>query len=112
MPSNRFLNHLTVSCWLIRWLAPTLLWARLRLATRSPGRVLQNNQSASRPDSVRANTTFKMEHSHAAVKVHPIDTNRRIILDAQIYVLADPEAEVSCPINAVSTLDDFVIGSE
>jgi len=41
MPSNRFLYHLTVSFWLTRWEAPILLWHRLRLATRSPGRVMQ-----------------------------------------------------------------------
>ena len=33
--------------------------------------------------------------SHAAVKVHAVDTDRRIILDAQINVFADPEAEVA-----------------
>jgi len=41
IPSNRFLYHLTVSCWLTLWEAPILLWHRLRLATRSPGRVMQ-----------------------------------------------------------------------
>jgi hypothetical protein len=41
MPSNRFLYHLTVSAWLTRWEAPILLLHRLRLATRSPGRVMQ-----------------------------------------------------------------------
>ncbi len=41
MPSNRFLYHLMVSCWLTLWEAPILLWHRLRLATRSPGRVMQ-----------------------------------------------------------------------
>jgi hypothetical protein len=40
IPSNLFLNHLMVSDWLIRWEAPMRDWARLRLATRSPGRVL------------------------------------------------------------------------
>lgn len=35
------------------------------------------------------------EDSHAAVKVHAIDTNRRIILNAQIDVLADTESEVA-----------------
>jgi hypothetical protein len=34
-------------------------------------------------------------HSHAAVKVHPIDTNRRIILDPKINVFADPETKVA-----------------
>ena len=36
-----------------------------------------------------------MEYSHAAVKVHPVDTNSRIALDAQIDVLADTEAKVA-----------------
>lgn len=34
-------------------------------------------------------------HSHAAVKVHPIDTDRRIVLDPQIDMLADPEPKVA-----------------
>lgn len=41
IPSNRFLYHLMVSAWLTRWEAPILLLHRLRLATRSPGRVMQ-----------------------------------------------------------------------
>jgi len=41
MPSNRFLNHLTVSSRLILWPEPTLVLHRRRLATRSPGRVMQ-----------------------------------------------------------------------
>ena len=36
-----------------------------------------------------------LNHSHAAVKVHPVDTNGRVILDAQIDVFADPETEVA-----------------
>jgi len=32
---------------------------------------------------------------HAAVKVHSVDTNRRIVLDAQIDMFADTEAKVS-----------------
>ena len=36
-----------------------------------------------------------MNHSHAAVEVHSIDTNRRIVLDAQINVLADAEPEIA-----------------
>lgn len=32
---------------------------------------------------------------HAAVEVHAVDTDRRIILDAQIDVFADPESEVA-----------------
>jgi hypothetical protein len=40
LTSKRFLNHLTVSSRLILWEAPTWVWHRRRLATRSPGRVL------------------------------------------------------------------------
>ena len=83
-----------VSCWLIRWLAPTLLLARLRLATRSPGRVLSIRFSVSRPDLARAPQNPRSRNSHAAVKVHAVDTDRGIILDAQIDVLADTESEV------------------
>ena len=32
---------------------------------------------------------------HAAVEVHAVDTNRRVVLDAQIDVLRDSEAEVA-----------------
>lgn len=41
MPSKRCLNHLVVSSRLMRWLAPILLFMRLRRVTRSPGRVMQ-----------------------------------------------------------------------
>jgi hypothetical protein len=34
-------------------------------------------------------------HSHAAVEVHAVDTNRRVVLDAEIDVLRDTEAEVA-----------------
>ena len=36
-----------------------------------------------------------MSNSHAAVEVHAVDTNARVILDAQIDVLADTETEVT-----------------
>ena len=32
---------------------------------------------------------------HAAVEVHAVDTNRRVVLDAEIDVLRDTEAEVA-----------------
>lgn len=41
LTSNRFLNHLTVSSRLILCEAPTWVLHRRRLATRSPGRVMQ-----------------------------------------------------------------------
>ena len=34
-------------------------------------------------------------HSHAAVEVHSVDTNTRVVLDAQVNVFADTEAEVA-----------------
>ena len=36
------------------------------------------------------------DHSHAAVKVHAVDTNRRVIFDAQIDVLANAKSEIAC----------------
>jgi len=36
-----------------------------------------------------------VQYLHAAVKVHPVDTNSRIVLDAQIDVLADAETKVA-----------------
>jgi len=39
-------------------------------------------------DTIRA-------HSHAAVEVHAVDTDRRVVLDPQINVLGDAEAEVA-----------------
>ena len=37
----------------------------------------------------------KRDNSHAAVKIHAVNTNRRIIFDAQINMLADTEAKVA-----------------
>ena len=34
-------------------------------------------------------------HSHAAVEVHTVDTNAGVVLDTQVDVLADTEAEVT-----------------
>lgn len=34
-------------------------------------------------------------HSHAAVEVHSVDTNTRVVLDTQVNVFADTEAEVA-----------------
>jgi len=44
--------------------------------------------------------TYRLPHrvwmySHAAVEVHAIDTDRRVVLDAQVDVLRDTEAEVA-----------------
>lgn len=90
MPSKRFLNHLTVSFWLILWLTPMGVLQRRRLATRSPGRVLEKN-CQSVPSSIR----IAGEHLHAAVEVHAVDTDAGVVLDTQIDVLGDTEAEVA-----------------
>lgn len=34
-------------------------------------------------------------HSHAAVEVHTVDTDAGVVLDTQVDVLADTEAEVT-----------------
>ena len=97
MPSNRFLNHLTVSAWLMRCDAPILLVARRLLATRAPGRVLFPKNVSSRlptPSSYsqRPYTSslnyispppliFLAKDSHATIEIHPVNPNRRIILD-------------------------------
>lgn len=64
--------------------------ARLRLATRSPGRVLWFVSANFLPVACTRSV-----YSHAAVEVHAVDTNRRVVLDAQIDVLGDTEAEVA-----------------
>jgi hypothetical protein len=55
---------------------------------------------------------------HAAVEVHSVDTNRRIVLDTKIDVFADTEAEVTSLrevalsefvfLDLQSTLQDFL----
>lgn len=73
--------------------APTLVLHRLRFATRWPGRVLssrQYNLDHSHPPNLRLHPDV-----HAAIKIHSIDTDCRIILDAQINVLADAKTEVA-----------------
>ena len=61
---------------------------------------------------------FVWIHSHAAVKVHAVDTDRRVVLDTQVDVLADTKAEVtglrevSLPqlvfLDLQATLEDFL----
>ena len=80
--------------------APTRVLHRLRLATRSPGRVLNNNQQfviLLRPRlNIRRTEGKKASDLHAAVKVHAVDSNRRIVFDSQIDMFADAEPEVPC----------------
>jgi hypothetical protein len=57
-------------------------------------------------------------YSHAAVEIHSVDTNRRVILDTEINVLADTKAEVASLrevtlaelifLDLQSTLQDFL----
>ena len=72
-----------------------MLLARLRLATRSPGRVLCIDQSVLRPTFATLARLLKEKDSHAAIEVHAVDTNRRIVLDAQVDVLANTESKVA-----------------
>jgi hypothetical protein len=111
LTSNLFLNHLTVSSRLILWLVPTRLFARLRLATRSPGRVLQLCQPLI--------LCFQLLiYSHAGEEIHPVNSDRRVILDTKIDVFADTETEVTSLrevalaefvfLDLQSTLQDFL----
>ncbi len=34
-------------------------------------------------------------HSHAAVEIHAVDTDRRVVLDAQVNVFTDAETEIA-----------------
>ena len=111
IPSNRFLNHLTVSSRLILWPAPTWVLHRRRLATRSPGRVLYSVSIVPIVPSVSFNL-------HAAVEIHSVDTNRGVVLDTEIDVFADTEAKVASLrevalsefvfLDLQSTLQDFL----
>ena len=89
IPSKRVLNHFMVSAWVTRWGAPIRDLQRLRLATRSPGRLLKTCQFPYRFQ------ILAKAHSHAAVEVHAVDTDGGVVLDTQVDVLADTEAEVA-----------------
>jgi hypothetical protein len=105
------LNHLTVSSRLILWEAPTWVLHRRRLATRSPGRVLY-------PVSIVPIVPSVSFNLHAAVEIHSVDTNRGVVLDTEIDVFADTEAEVASLrevalsefvfLDLQSTLQDFL----
>lgn len=87
MPSKRFLNHLIVSVSLILCDEPILDWQRLREAIRAPGRVLSSS-SARFPHflvtKVEISIYGAMRNLHAAVEVHSVDTDGRVILDTEI----------------------------
>jgi hypothetical protein len=60
---------------------------RRRLLTRSPGRVLS---------SVNTRTlSLGMVYSHAAVKVHAINSNRGVVFNTKIDMFADAEPKVA-----------------
>ena len=111
IPSNLFLNHLTVSSRLILWEDPTWVLHRRRLATRSPGRVLYLVNTV----SMISLTSFYL---HATVEIHSVNTNRRVVLDTEIDVFADTEAKVASLgevalaelifLDLQSTLQDFL----
>lgn len=65
---------------------------RLRLATRSPGRVLKHLLAEELSENLVA---VSISNVHAAVEVHAVDTDRRVVLDTQIDVLRDTKAEVA-----------------
>jgi hypothetical protein len=88
MPSNLVLNHLTVSSFVTLCCLPILLLHRLLFATRAPGRLLNHVLAVSRHRHISVD-------SHAAVEVHAIDTNCRVILDAKIDVFRDTETKVT-----------------
>ena len=76
----------------MRWLAPTVLLARRRFATRSPGRVLfafsDSSHASGVPPVIRMNL-------HAAVEVHSVDTDSRVVFDTQINVFTDAKPEIA-----------------
>lgn len=75
--------------------APTLALHRLRLATRWPGRVLGFHQYGDHLPAVANWVSISRSDVHAAVKVHAVNTNRRVILDAQVDMFADAKPEVA-----------------
>ena len=88
MPSNLVLNHFTVSSLVTLCCLPILLLHRLLLAIRAPGRLLGPRISHWK------HRVFQLD-SHAAVKVHAVDTNGRVILDTKIDVFRDTETKVA-----------------
>jgi len=60
--------------------------ARDTLTRAGPGEVVSTLTSPSR---------YRSCHVHADVKVHAVDTDRRIVLDTEINVLGDTETEVA-----------------
>jgi len=78
----------------MRWPAPTLLLALRRLATRSPGRVLSTSRQFSSP-RISYGLQGARDYAHAAIEVHSVDPDCRIIFDAQIDVFANTKTEIA-----------------
>jgi hypothetical protein len=82
---------------------------------------LGNTLARSGPTNSQHNSNHSRRccgYSHAAVKIHSVDTNRRVVLDTKINVFADTETEVASLgevalaelifLDLQSTLQDFL----
>jgi len=66
------------------------------LAASALGNALTRASPTNNTISTRSsNHNLSTAYSHAAVEVHAVDTDRRVVLDAQIDVLGDAETEVA-----------------
>jgi hypothetical protein len=88
-------------------------WHLLRLATRRPGRDLEESKDVSTsssekppysiypllhhclPRTLAKSISSGVINSHDAVEVHSVNTDGRVVLDSQIDVLGDTETEVT-----------------
>ena len=78
------------------WLVDAVTGADLALAASSFGYSLAGSCPVPLVSPSRfVSNVFVVCNSHAAVEVHSIDTNCRVILDTQVNMLADPEPEVA-----------------
>lgn len=71
-----------------------MLFANLALAPSSPC----NTCSRPAPTTTRQpwrSTSISKPNSHAAIKVHPVDPNGRVILDTEIDVFRDTKTKVA-----------------
>lgn len=88
MPSNLFLNHLSSS----QYLLPRFVGGRYILNSL----VTLDLVSGSNMGLASATLGNTLTRSgHAGVEVHSVDTNRRVVLDTEIYMFADTETEVA-----------------
>ena len=68
---------------------------RLRFATLCPGRVLDNHTRSDYNQGQKCGEGHCGEDPHAAIEIHAIDTNGRVVFDPQIDVLANTKAKVA-----------------